>query len=98
MGTNYYVDVNSCDHCGRSDTIHFGKSSAGWRFSLHVTPELPDLKAWERLLWTQKIRDEYGRKVEARELLDLIRSKANERRHPNDKHFDTYDAVEGDFS
>ncbi len=100
MGTNYDVEMNACSQCGRSDTIHFGKSSAGWRFTLHVTPELPDLEAWKRLLWTQTIRDEYGRKIEADYLLDLIRAKAHLLRDENATNDpgEMYDAITGTFS
>lgn len=98
MGTNYYVEMNCCSLCGRNDRVHVGKASAGWRFALHITPELPNLAAWEPVLRKELIKDEYGRKIEAQDFLDMIRSRADERRHPNDQHFPEYDAVAGDFS
>lgn len=33
MGTNYYVTIDPCDKCGRSDQkLHIGKRSCGWSF------------------------------------------------------------------
>lgn len=66
MGTNYYLQEETCPHCGRGqDKLHIGKSSAGWCFSLHVMPEidlndLPDWKArWSKP--TAIITDEYDK-------------------------------------
>ena len=42
MGTNYYFEDSSevCECCGRgAESLHIGKSSGGWCFSLHVMPE-----------------------------------------------------------
>lgn len=33
MGTNYFVELNKCDCCNRSNKIHIGKSSFGWSFT-----------------------------------------------------------------
>jgi hypothetical protein len=39
MGTNYYMPVEKCDHCGhKPKALHIGKSSAGWCFSLNTHP------------------------------------------------------------
>jgi len=32
MGINYYIVKDECEHCGRGDRIHIGKSSAGRQF------------------------------------------------------------------
>ena len=32
MGTNFYVRLNYCEHCGRYETLHIGKRSCGWKF------------------------------------------------------------------
>lgn len=64
MGTNYYLQEETCAHCGRGpDKLHIGKSSAGWCFALHIIPEigLTDLDAW-RERWNRPgavITDEY---------------------------------------
>jgi len=45
MGTNYYAQEDSCESCNRCDEYkryHIGKSSGGWRFSLHVKGDIPD--------------------------------------------------------
>lgn len=74
MGTNYYLAARApCECCGRPfDTIHIGKSSAGWCFALHVVPEngINDLEDWRRL-WSKDgavISDEYGRTLTPAEM------------------------------
>jgi len=80
MGTNYYwiQRKNVCQHCNRADETeqHIGKSSGGWCFTLHVYPEdsLHDLPDWE-VLFAQPssiIRDEYGKTVTVKEMLEII--------------------------
>jgi len=74
MGTNYYLKVDPCPHCGRSDErLHIGKSSAGWCFSLHVIPEdgINDLDDWRKLWTTGIIETEYGEAVSV-ETMDKI--------------------------
>lgn len=78
MGTNYYLEPKpACEKCGRDfERLHIGKSSAGWVFALHVYPDdgindLPDW--WDR--WNAPgtvIRDEYGKKVSAPEMLAVV--------------------------
>jgi hypothetical protein len=36
MGTNFFWLDSPCDHCGRYETIHVGKSSGGWTFSFRA--------------------------------------------------------------
>lgn len=79
MGTNYYAKriQNVCPACGRGDeseTIHIGKSSAGWCFGLHVTDALPDLEAWKRYLSLPGIviKNEYEEILTLASLLDVI--------------------------
>jgi hypothetical protein len=80
MGTNFYAEVNHCDHCGRFEELHIGKSSAGWCFSLHVIPEenLNSLEDWKELLSkpSTKIRDEYGSPIPLDELLNRITNRS----------------------
>jgi hypothetical protein len=73
MGTNYFLHSEQCPHCGieQKDTMHLGKSSAGWCFSLHVYPDL-DLIDWHDM-WSyisfcveeqgHEIKDEYGEAI-----------------------------------
>lgn len=80
MGTNYYAQINKCAHCGRSDELHIGKSSAGWCFALRVYPEqgINDLDDWEPLLRAHAVRNEYGDVFPAPALsvLDTIRHRS----------------------
>lgn len=82
MGTNYYINIDPCEKCGRSDTeYHIGKSSAGWCFSLHVEPDenihrLGDVTG----MWKDNIiKNEYGEIIPPEEMLSIItqRSKTN---------------------
>jgi len=98
MGTNYYAEANHCTHCNRSDVIHIGKASAGWRFLLHVTDELPDYAAWSPVLREAKITDEYGRSVTADELAAVIAMKQCGMRHHEATDCVTHDSLKGEFS
>lgn len=98
MGTNYYAETNVCDHCKRSDRIHIGKASFGWRFLLHVTDELPDYAAWSPVLRKSRIADEYGRTVTADELAAVIALKSDGKRHPEATDCVTHDSLRGEFS
>lgn len=86
MGTNYYLKTAACECCGLHDernTMHIGKSSYGWCFSLHVgkwlndsddAPEAHSLKDWQAL-WSREgwiIVDEYKKPVTPEEMLRII--------------------------
>lgn len=81
MGTNYYVIPNRCDHCGRGDeSIHLGKSSLGWKFSLQANgfefyKDWPTMQEW---LYDKYIQDEYGKRIEPNVFARLVESKQNE--------------------
>lgn len=78
MGTNYYLHLKGCDHCGHTpEPLHIGKSSGGWCFSLHVDEEkgLTGLSEWIGRFHgpdVEAIKDEYGRVVSEPELLATI--------------------------
>lgn len=79
MGTNYYVSLDICAHCGRGDDrLHIGKSSAGWVFSLNTHPEhgIKSLSGWQNFLRGKMIFDEYGSRVTLAELLRVIRRRS----------------------
>lgn len=88
MGTNYYYETAGeapCEHCGRgggTETLHIGKSSAGWVFALCIYPErgIHSLADWQRL-WAAggQIRDEYGDVCPAGIVLETI----TQRSHPH---------------
>lgn len=114
MGTNYYLQVDCCERCGRSsDKLHIGKSSAGWCFSLHVEPNegINTLEDWQKR-WSQpsaRIVDEYGDIIPAEQMMQTIVERKwhggdGLRRHEIDgKHClghgpGTYDFITGWFS
>lgn len=77
MSTNYYAHTNACICCGRSDnSIHIGKSAAGWRFALRLHPEadLNSLEDWLRLLMQTEttIFDEYHNRLTMVEFLGIV--------------------------
>lgn len=89
--------------------LHIGKSSAGWCFSLHVIPEkgLNNLDDWVEFLTKCNIRDEYGKKIKIRDLLNTITKRSHPQgllRHELNKYHcvghgeGTYDYIIGDFS
>lgn len=71
MGTNYYWHIGY-----ETRPRHIGKSSAGWCFLLHVSPDdgIHDLADWEAL-WAKvngTILDEYTRSVTVAEMRSII--------------------------
>ncbi len=81
MGTNYYLNrqESTCKCCGQSlpDTsLHIGKSSAGWHFSLRVHPDhnIGTLSDWMDRFAKDGyvIKDEYGETVSPFEMLKTI--------------------------
>ena len=97
MGTNYYMrkgewlPESDWDHplngliredTGRPASIHIGKSSGGWCFSLHVMPAkgIHNLQDWQALVdrllaegW--RIEDEYRDAVTTEELWSIVERK-----------------------
>jgi len=41
MSTNYYLIYNECKCCNRSDSVHLGKSSGGWKFTFKTIEDFP---------------------------------------------------------
>ena len=93
MGMNYYCETGrmfevKCD-CGfrhmMPETLHIGKSSWGWTFSLHVIPEkgLECWRDWEEVLVdARRIFDEYGDDVTLDEMREKVLHRA---RNPDDR-------------
>lgn len=78
MGTNYYLEVvHACPTCGhKPESLHIGKSSAGWCFALHVIPEagINSLADWQAR-WSApntRIVDEYREVVTPEQMLTRI--------------------------
>lgn len=75
MGTNYYLRINPCEHCGRADEeIHIGKSSGGWCFSLHIDKyeNLNSLYDWINKFKEGRIFNEYNEEVSEEEMINII--------------------------
>ena len=98
MGTNYYwfekeeKQCKCCGHTPEQKSLHIGKSSAGWCFSLHAIPEegLNSLEDWiEKFNSSEEgyIENEYGDSWSVADMLNTItnrRSNATlEPCHPN---------------
>jgi hypothetical protein len=103
MGTNYYVKINTCQECGRSEEeIHIGKSSYGWQFLFAYNggeyyKNKNELEAW---LEGRKIFDEYDREISKEDFWEMIETK-QATRNPSDGHFMTieeYTFMDGEFS
>lgn len=81
MGTNYYLELNKCKYCGKSQEIkHIGESSLGWCFALHVYPEddINDLDDWINLLESKDdvysiIKNEYDEIIDFGVMLSIIK-------------------------
>ncbi len=77
MGTNYYVKEAECSECGRHETIHLGKSSAGWQFTFQYNggrfyKSVPEMKKW---LKEKTIKDEYGATVPQKTFWEMVAAK-----------------------
>lgn len=82
MGTNYYLKSDEpFDGLGfDTTTIHLGKSSSGWHFSLHVYPKqgISNWNNWMVLLLVAIegdgafIENEYGEKISFASFYDTV--------------------------
>lgn len=75
MGTNYSWYDQPCDHCGRYEMVHVGKSSGGWSFLfaayLRADSRTPfDRAVMSRSDWREiftsrsgRLLDEYGQQI-----------------------------------
>lgn len=95
MGTNYHVRTlpcdKACDHCGESQLIHLGKTSAGWCFNFQADPDWPRddaFKRWLLLALSGPIEDEYGKPLTVGELLHRVYE-----RHAQRSHLETPDSI-----
>ena len=85
MGNNYEIRIKPCKHCGLSkETIHVGKSSMGWRFSLHVQEEYyKDWDSFKNFLAQTNIEivDENNKKWKKKDFIELIEEKKDGSTH-----------------
>lgn len=112
MGTNYYMTVNPCAHCGRGEQeLHIGKSSAGWMFSLNTHPDdgIETLDDWRAAWVSNPIRDEYHQNISAAEMERIITEREAWNGCPLQRHRvdgrlciahgpGTWDIMRGEFS
>jgi len=96
VGTNYYWNSERCAHCGRGESKHIGKGSAGWCFLLHIYPDegINDLPDWEKKWTTGTITNEYDDEVSVAKM----KSHITERSWSGNRvgfNYDRNDAVPG---
>ena len=78
MGTNFYVDADAtCDNPAHRESLHIGKSSAGWKFGFHGIPELglTSWAAWQEFLVGRQITDEYGTELTLAEFVSRVENR-----------------------
>jgi|WetSurMetagenome_2_1015567.scaffolds.fasta_scaffold11064_4 hypothetical protein len=101
MGTNYYLEYDKCKKCGRADSIHIGKSSAGWKFLFQKIPgKAESFPQWVYLLQKGTITDEYDKEHTFKEFLELVKSKQCEQAqlYQDMEMIEGYNFMTGDFS
>lgn len=92
MGTNYYLEINTCPTCNRSEKVHIGKSIYGWTFSFQGFKEGLDCeevgrpilsyKDWLEVLSIGIITDEYEEEVS----LEDFKAKVESKRYAKQNH------------
>lgn len=98
MGTNYELYYNKCKCCGRTDSLHIGKSSVGWKFLFQKIPEKAEnIAQWKELTKIGEIVDEYGRTLSYDDFWQLVENKQKEK-YQQGEWIDGYDFCEGEFS
>ncbi len=107
MSTNYYAELNFCEHCERFDRIHIGKVSAGWKFAIEIHESYyNNYKSFTEFIQRKdvKIYNENEDEVSADELLELIEAISCEKTHFKNYPEDEYkkckeaDLSKGEFS
>ncbi len=81
MGTNYYLQVNYCEHCKRYDEVHLGKCSKGWKFLFRKSENIKNIADAVYLTSKYLIIDEYGRNISSKDFWDMVHKKQNEKSH-----------------
>ncbi len=101
MSTNYYLQAQDpCPHCKREyETLHIGKSSAGWMFALRIYPELNimELVDWEREWENKVIVDEYGSVISKEQILNTITKRPKTLMRHGKRGKGTYDLMSHEF-
>lgn len=101
MGTNYYAKTHECEHCGRFDEVHLGKSSHGWQFTFQYNggqyyKTVDEMKIW---LSDKNIKDEYGKTISHPDFWNMVKSKQGAKRHTHNLiDIGGYDFIDSEFS
>ena len=88
MGTNYYWHPSGereCPHCKQpTPSLHIGKSSGGWCFSLRIHPDegIHDLPDWVSRWASGAISNEYDEPVPVAEMLAIITERSWKGKQP----------------
>lgn len=107
MGTNYYVQAHTCPTCRRSERIHIGKSSVGWRFIFRgyerddgEQTRPYNITDWKIHLADENVQifDEYDRPVSKTDFWAMVVGKKDQRHDPNAIHDDLADILLREFS
>lgn len=73
MGTNYYVETNYCNCCGRHDKLHIGKKSCGHPFVFYTGWSFKSAETWMLYLEQNRtIINEYGDLVTYEDFCEIV--------------------------
>lgn len=102
MGTNFYVRLNYCEHCGRYETLHIGKRSCGWKFDF-AYDNFKSINEVREKLKNQTIVDEYARTYTYEEFMKMVEELQSGKTHADGTYacfinIDGYDFAIGEFS
>lgn len=77
MGTNYYHEIELCDKCHNTESVHIGFSAVGWTFMFQATETIRSWKDWQARLGQAngRIVDEYGREFSLAEFAAMVERK-----------------------
>ena len=103
MGTNYYTKIKECEHCGRFEEVHIGKSSFGWKFcfALNDKKYYKNFKELKEFLKDKVIKDEYNQEISLEQFLDLVEAKQDSKNNQTDYEaidISGYTFQDGEFS
>jgi len=97
MGTNYYVESDPCEHCGRGDgQIHFMKSFRIYQGFPEDNPSpwgpIRSVADWRNAIETYRlgVRDEYGTQHDPQEILDRVAATATSSAAGYEQHLAQY--------
>ncbi len=81
MGMNYYYRSEICKCCSRYNSVHLGKSSAGWAFSFKGDEQIRSYADWLHTLEAGGvIVDEAGAEISLKDFKAKVEAKKNDRK------------------